>query len=185
MIYDLPTSLEVNGRMWEIRTDYRIVLSILTAFEDPNLGDAEKAFVCLHNLYVDFADMPKTDYQAAYDAASWYIDCGRENDGQIGPRTMDWEQDAPLLFPAVNKVAGFEVRGVEYLHWWTFSGFFMEIGEGVYATVLSLRQKKAKGKKLEKYEREYWAENKRICLLRSKLTEEEQAEKERLKVLLG
>ena len=184
MIFELPTALEFGGREWAIETDYRQVLRILAAYEDPDLTNEEKAGICLYNLYVDLEDIPRDQLQAAYDAAIGFIDHGADS-GRPGPRTMDWTQDAPLIFPAVNRVAGFEVRSVEYMHWWTFVGLFMEIRDSVYSTVLALRQKKARGKKLEKQEQEFWNRNAGICKLRQRLTGEEQAEKDRLESLLG
>ena len=94
---------------------------------------------------------------------------------------------APLIFPAVNRAAGFEVRSVEYMHWWTFLGFFMEIRDTTYATVLGLRQKKygKHRKKLEKHEQEFWKNNASICELKPRYTEEELAEQEALKSILG
>lgn len=184
MVYDLPTSLEVAGKEYAIRSDYRDVLHILLAFDDPELSPSEKQYLCLYILYPDFDKIPHEDYQAAYSAAIHFIDNGMEND-KHSPRTMDWEQDAPLIFSAINKTAGYEVRSVDYLHWWTFTGFFMEIRDGIFATVLNLRQKKAKGKKLEKAEQEFWQANHKICALKPKLTEEERAEKARLNALLN
>ena len=98
---------------------------------------------------------------------------------------MDWEQDESIIFPAINKVAGFETRSAEYVHWWTFMGWFMEISDGVCAHVFSLRSKRAKGKKFEKWESEFWQANKDICELKQKLTEEEKAAKQRLNAILG
>lgn len=184
MIFDLPTTVEFGGKAWEIRTDYREILTVLTAFDDPELDDREKAFVCLNNLYVDFEHIPQDEYQAAMDAILAFIDRGSD-DKDKGPRTMDWQQDAPILFPAVNHVAGYEVRSADYLHWWTFMGFFMEIKDSTYATVLSLRQKKKRGKKLEKYEQEFWRNNRNICELRQKETDEDKAKKAELTAILG
>ena len=183
MVFDLPTAVEFGGREWAIETDYRQVLRVLAAYEDPDLSDAEKVMVCLYNLYVDFEEIPREQLQAAYDAATAFIDNG--NVGEQGPRTMDWTQDAALIFPAVNKAAGFEVRGVPYMHWWTFLGLFMEIKDSVYSTVLGLRQTRARGKKLEKWEKEYWAQNRRLCELRPRYTEDELAEQARLEAILG
>lgn len=183
MIYDLPRSVEFGGRAWEIATDFRDILRILLAFEDPDLSDAEKVMLCLYNLYVDVEEIPQEQLQAAYDAAIAFIDHGGSGDG--GPRTMDWTQDAPLIFPAVNRAAGFEVRSVEYMHWWTFMGYFMEIKDTTYATVLGIRSKKGRGKKLEKWEKDYWNENRKVCELRARYTEEELRERERLKRILG
>lgn len=183
MIFDLPSTLPVGGEEWAIATDYRDVLVILEAFEDPDLTDAEKAYVCMNNLYDDFEAMPAKLYSEAYEAALGFIDhgCGDEH----GLRTMDWTQDAPLIFPAVNRAAGFEVRSAEHVHWWTFVGYFMEIHDSVYATVLNLRQKKARGKKLEKHEQDFWNNNAGICKLKKRLTEAEQAEMDRLERVFG
>ena len=185
MIYDLPTSVEFGGRTWEINTDFRDILNILLAFEDPELSDSEKGYVCLHNLYVDYEDIPPEQAQMAYDAAIEFIDHGQTDEKRPSKKTMDWEQDAPLIFPAVNHVAGFEVRSADYIHWWTFMGYFMEIKDSTYSTVLSLRQKKARGKKLEKYEQEYWRNNRAICELKRKETEEEKAIKAKYEAILG
>lgn len=184
MVWDLPVSLDINGAAYPIRTDYRDILRIMIAFADPDLAAEDKMYVCLRILYPELEKIPKDLYQAAYEAAIRFIDNDADPQPRNGPRTMDWEQDAPLLFPAVNRAAGFEVRTVEYLHWWTFLGYFMEIKDSVYASVLGIRQKKAKGKKLEKWEKEYWQANRKICQLDQKLTEEEKAEKERLNALL-
>ena len=101
-------------------------------------------------------------------------------------RTMDWEQDESILFPAINKIAGFETRSVEYLHWWTFMGYFMEIStDGVFGSVLRLRQKKKNRKTpLDKTEKEFWNANRELCEIKPKLSEEEKAAKERLKNML-
>lgn len=185
MIFDLPTAVEFGGRAWEINTDFRDILTILTAFEDVNLTDSEKLYVCLYNFYPDFDEIPRSQMQAAYDAAIEFIDHGHSDDKKPSRRTMDWTQDAPLIFPAVNRVAGFEVRSADYIHWWTFMGYFMEIKDSTYSTVLSLRQKKARGKKLEKHEQEFWRNNKAVCEIKRRDTEEEKAEKEQIKKLLG
>ena len=99
-------------------------------------------------------------------------------------KIIDWEQDERLIFPAINKAAGFETRSVRYLHWWSFLGLFGEIGEGLLSTVLSIRQKKAKGKKLEKWESEFLREHKDTVLLKKKYTKEEQEERDKINALL-
>lgn len=189
MIGELPRTVCVNGATYDVRTDFRDILRIITAFSDPELEDYEKVYVCLFIFYEDFDALSRRDYEAALKEAIRFIDHGgsgsEEGSNQKTPRVMDWEQDEAILFPAINKVAGFETRSAEYIHWWTFMGYYMEISEGVFSNVLSIRLKKAKGKKLEKWEREFWTSNKGICALKEKLSAEEQAEKDRLIALLG
>lgn len=182
--FDLPTALDVNGVAYDIDSDYRAVLRVLFAFENPDLEQSEKLELLLENVYIDVDAIPAQDLQAAVEAAMEFIDAGQESDGKSA-RSMDWEQDAPLLFPAVNKVAGCEVRGVPYLHWWTFTGYFMEIRDSIFSSVLSLRQKRNERKKLEKQEQEFWRKNKRICVLRRRETEAEKAERARLNAVVS
>ena len=40
--YDLPVALEVAGKEYGIRSDFRAVLDILIAMTDPDLSDYEK-----------------------------------------------------------------------------------------------------------------------------------------------
>ncbi len=185
MIGELPKSVCVNGHDYSVRTDFRDVLKIVCAFNDPELENKEKVYICLCILYEDFDAIPKNEYEAAFKAALDFIDHGTQESDKKSPCVMDWEQDESIMFPAINKVAGFETRTAEYIHWWTFVGYYMEISEGVFSHILSMRMKKAKHKKLDKWEQEYWNANKGICILKPKLTAEEQAEKDKLNAMLG
>lgn len=185
MIGELPKTLSVNCKLYTIRTDFRDVLKIVCAFEDVELKDREKIYICLFILYEDFESMSESDYEAAFQAALEFIDHGGQQEKAKSPRIMDWEQDENILFPAINKVAGFETRAVEYLHWWTFLGYFMEITDGVFSQVLGIRTKKAKHKKLDKWEQEFYSKNKALCALRPKLTAQEEEAKKKLNELLG
>lgn len=185
MIGELPRSVDVNGTTYAIRSDFRDILKILCACGDPELTDEEKVYICLYIFYEAFEQIPQSDYEAAYTAALRFIDGNAKPSKSKSPRVMDWEQDEAILFPALNKTAGFEIRTAEYLHWWTFLGYYMEISEGVFSSVLHIRMKKAKRKKLDKWEREYWTANKDICELTAKLSEAEQQKKDRLNAMLN
>ena len=175
--YELPTALEVGGRLYKIRSDYRPVLDILAAHGDPDLAPEEKALVTIRILYEDAKHIPITDLEEALKKALEFIDCGQKPDaGRKKPRVMDWEQDAMMIVAAVNKVAGVEVRAVPYMHWWTFFSYYMGVGDCLFSTVVDIRSKKAKGKKLEKHEREFYQENKAIVDLAPKVSEEAQEE---------
>lgn len=184
MYWNLPYSLDISGQEYEIRTDFRAILDILSVFNAPDLTDAEKAEFVIEVLY--HPDTPPVEHlQEAFDKAIWFLDCSmKHDDTKPKPRTMDWEQDAPIIFPAINKVAGREVRGRDEIHWWTFYGWFMEIEEGLFSQVLSIRQKKAKGKKLEKWETEFLKENKSLIALEKKESDADLARKEKEKEAL-
>ena len=85
----------------------------------------------------------------------------------------------------VNKVAGREIRGAEFLHWWTFLSWFHAIGEGQLSTLVSIRDKLRRGKKLEKWEQDYYRGHKDQVDLKKHYSAQELQEQERLKKLLG
>ena len=190
MIGQLPKQLNINGTDRAIRSDFRVALLIFQAFNDPELSDQEKSIAMLDCLYEDAEIIPQEDFQETYEKAVWFLDGGgieetKETNHRRAKKVMDWEQDEHLIFSAVNKVAGYETRAEEYLHWWTFLGYFNEIGEGLFSTVINIRQKKNKGKKLEKHEQEFYRENKTLIDIKIRLTAEEQAELDYWNKLLG
>lgn len=192
--WGLPTSLEVDGREYEIRTDYRVILDILAAMNDPDIFEPgmsqeemqqEKVMTMLQILYIDFDSMPPRNWKEAAEKACDFIDCGIKDDGKPKPRTMDWEQDALLIVPAINKSVKIDVRSVKYMHWWTFFGLYMEIGESTFSTVVSIRDKKRRGKKLEKWEQEFYSNNKHLVDLKARRIERSDEEKDALRELFG
>lgn len=187
MIGYLPKELYVNGIERAIRSDFRTALLIFQACNDVELNDYEKVMTMVECLYEDVENILPEDYQEANDQAVWFLEGGNVADDKVKQtkKVLDWEQDQQMIFSAVNKVAGHETRAVEYMHWWTFLGYFNEIGEGLLSTVINIRQKKNKGKKLEKHEQNFYIENKSLIDIKIKLTEEEQAEIDYWNNLLG
>ena len=172
-LYDLPTSLNVGGVEYQIRSDFRAVIDILIAMNDPELDRNGKATVILKILYPSWRDIPAECRQEALQKASEFIDCGQKDDGRKHPRMIDWEQDAPLIIPAVNSVAHMEVRAIPDLHWWTFFGWFMEIGDSTFSNVLHIRGQQAEGKKLNKADQEWYRRNRNLVDFKQTYTEAE------------
>lgn len=178
--YDLPTSLTIGEVDFSIRYGWRAVMDIFAAFNDPNLDPEMRTEVLLRILYPQWQKIPSHLIPEAIRKGCEFLDCGVKPDNKNRPRTMDWEQDANLIIPAINAVSGKEVRMDPNIHWWTFFGWYMSIDDGLFATVLSIRQKKAKGKKLEKHEEEFYKENKHLIDLNAPESEEVRQEKENI-----
>ena len=66
-----------------------------------------------------------------------------------------------------------------------FSGVVDAIGEGSFATVVAIRDKLRRGKRLENWELDYYRTHRAVVELRGVESAEEQAEKRRLLELLG
>lgn len=192
MIGSMPEVLTVVGEDYPIRTDYRNVLQVFEAFQDPELSQEEKWIVAIYLLLEPFScadDVLEAvedgfDIGAAAEQITWFISAGKESGDNRELPTYDWLQDEQMIFSAVNKVAGKETRAEDYIHWWTFLGYFNEIGEGDFSFIVGIRNKLNHSKKLEKYEREYLSKNKDVVLIRKRLTEEEKKEEKAYQALL-
>lgn len=167
-MYELPKSAEIGGRKYEIRSDYRACLDILTCLTDTDLSGEERTIVALSIFYPDMVEIPNGDLQAAIDYMVWFLNCGDENDNRKRPKLMDWEQDFQYIVSPINRAVGYEIRSVEYLHWWTFISAYYEIGDCLFAQIVRIRSLKAKGKKLDKADQEFYKENKRLIDIKAK-----------------
>lgn len=175
MRYDLPTAVEVNGTEYRVRSDYRDILTIIEALSDAELNEQDKAETMLDIFYTDFSEMPQSDYEDAIRQCVKFINCGeKQREEKRGPKLMDWQQDFPLIVAPVNRVLGQEVRSVEYLHWWTWVSAYQEIGDCTFAQVVSIRSKRAKGKKLDKSEQEFYKQNRQLVDFKRQYTEQDE-----------
>lgn len=192
MIGTLPETLPVGGEEYPIRTDYRNVLQVFEAFQDPDLTQEEKWIVAIYLMYEDFscdddvlqAARDGFDLEEATKQISWFISAGQPEKQVLEKPTYNWKQDEQIIFSAVNKVAGRETRELEYLHWWTFLGYFNEVGEGTFSFIVGIRHKLNKGKKLEKHEKEFLAQNMELVKLEKPKTREEQEQEDAYNALL-
>lgn len=175
--YDLPISVEIDGQQFKIREncDYRIVLRCIAALNDKDLEDDQKVMCAIIIFYEDYDRI--TDYQKAAEEMFRIISYDDQDNGETHkPQLMNWEKDFHQIAPPISRVVGYDVRTPgKYTHWWTFIGGYMEIGECTFATIVSIRAKKQKGKKLEKWEEEFYREHYDQINLPTKFTEEEKA----------
>lgn len=158
-MYSLPTSVQTkDGRTYHITNngDYRVVLECFTACNDMELsGEDEQILASLlifYNEFTDFDDVVSTDSETLTELAKFMFDffnCGQPED-RLGAtrhkKLIDWQDDEMLIVSAINNVAHTEIRSLEYLHWWTFMGYYLAIGESVLSTVVGIRDKISRGK---------------------------------------
>ena len=167
--YRLPTYFEIEDERFDIREsgDYRIVLSCFNILYDNELTEQERLYACLLVFYDTFEDLEdllaygEECIQELTNKMFWFFDCGDNYDVKQTnhKRLIDWDKDEMLISSAVNRVAGKEIRLEEFVHWWTFIGYYMAIGECSLATIVGIRSKIANGEKLEKYEKKFKYEN--------------------------
>ena len=184
-MFELPTSVYIHDKEYPIRNrgDFRMVLDCFNALNDYELDKSYRIATALIIFYEGMTeDTPleeffdgdlETPIREMFD----FMNLGQPETRQTNPLILfNWETDSQLIAGAVNAVAGKEVRAEEYLHWWTFMGYYSNIGEGSFSTIISIRYKIKKGKKLEKYEKEFKRDNPQYFTWESKSSEDIEAE---------
>ena len=176
-MWNLPVSVKIGDKNFAIRNDcdYRVVLDVIVALNDCEL-ELEHRIRCA--LFIFYEDLTKCDdFQTAINEMMRIIRLGKDEDDKHTEATfMDWEYDFPQLAPAISKVLGYSVRDEnKYTHWWDFVGAFMEIpSECVWSTIVTIRIKKYKHKKLEAWEEEFCREHPELINLPKKYSQEEE-----------
>lgn len=176
LIEQLPTAVEIDGDIYELNTDFRTCLSIILAYEDPELTINEKHGIMLELLYKEIPD----DVDEACRLGVKFLNCGEnqqnepDSDDGIG-RLYSFDQDAKYIYSAIKQSHDIDLEEVEYLHWWKFSYMFLDLKEDCFFNrLIHLRRQKKLGK-LTKDERELYNKIKDILDLPEVRTAEKQS----------
>lgn len=182
MTFALPTRVTVGGKEHGIRTDYRVILDICIALADPELSNEEKAVVCIGLFFINPEEIGTEHLQEALDECFRFINCGEAEHRKPGPKLVDWEQDFAYIAAPINRVACQEIRAIPYdfdtntggMHWWTFISYYYEIGSDcVFSQIVRIRDQKARGKQLDKTDREWYRRNRELVDFKTVYTQRE------------
>lgn len=112
-----PKELEVSGKLYRIRTDFRAVLKVMH-----EVRDAEEPFARLSAVLWLYRDIPD-DAEAAVRAATDFIAGGRTKCGAGSAerkRTFSYEKDATFIVGDFLRFYRIDLTSCRYLHWWKF-----------------------------------------------------------------
>lgn len=175
-----PTKTIIDGKEYNLNTDFRTCLNIILAFEDEELLEWDKVDIMLENLY-GVENIPE-NIDEAIKKAVLFLDCGETDEqqkvGKISSRLYSFSKDAKYIYSAIKQTHNIDLENIEYLHWWKFVYLFLDLDKDCFfCKMLDLRNKKAKHK-LNKDEKKMYIELYDILELNNKreFTEEEQKE---------
>ena len=186
-MFELPVSITIGEREDPIRNkgDFRMVLDCFVCLQDVELDEQERILTALCIFYEDIENFgqimdvfcTEEILLAAVEGMYRFFNCGQESVGaKQNHKLLDWELDSQLIVSAINNVAKKEIRAESYIHWWTFMGYYLAIGECPLSTVISIRDKIVRGKKLEKWEQDFRLNNPEYFNWNFKSVEEQELE---------
>jgi hypothetical protein len=181
-MYRLPTKVKVNDLEFNIRErgDFRMVLDCFKALQDEELSEDYRVLASLLIFYNELNSLEDLrEYEPHINELTKemfrFINGGEDNSpgAERDVTLVDWEQDSQLVCAAINNVSHQEIRALEYLHWWTFLGYYMSVGQSVLSTVVSIRDKIAHHKKLEQWEKDFKRDNPKYFVWRQTAQEQD------------
>lgn len=181
-MYELPTSVDINGESYKIREngDFRMILHCFEVLSAEDLTKKERIIACLMIFYEDLDEVEDVlrlpDMEEAVKQMFNFMNAGQEEQSRASVKLIDWEKDSLLVSSAINNVAGKEIRAEKFLHWWTFIGYYMAIGECALSQIVAIRYKIAHNEKLEKHEKKFRAENPQYFNIDYRTAEQKEAE---------
>lgn len=111
-----PEEVEVNGREYKIRTDFRVALAYLRLVRSEEPEDVKNEYG-LSLFYGD--EIAPQDIAALFDYMGFYLRRGRPKEETKGPLVFDILEDAGRIFAAFLQVYGINLRRTR-VHWWVF-----------------------------------------------------------------
>lgn len=125
---DYPDQARVNGKRYDIQTNFRISILFELMMQDDSLSSEEKVRKGLNLYYPVIPD----DLSAAVDTALWFYRCGKEETAvqkrmatRRGKNPMySFEHDAGLIYAAFLYAYDIDLQDIEYMHWWRFRFLF-------------------------------------------------------------
>lgn len=173
--YDLPTTVMLGGTEYDIRSDYRVVFDLFEIMADKDLENQEKAIWLLIVFYPDAEEIPIEQYQNALNEMVKFIDLGSDEKPSKKkiPKLIDWKKDFKHVVAPINVMINQDIRSMKYLHWWTFMGYFNNIGDCYFAQIVRVRNKRAYKKPLDKQEREFYRRNQKDIDFETNYSDEE------------
>lgn len=144
---ELSTSIELDGRLLFLNTDWRDILQCVDIMHDETI-DRKVKVISLLQIFVDnYEDI--ADGQHAINALYEFVNCGVKPPDTKGlPKEMDWDIDFDAIISDMNKASGKEIRAQPYMHWFTFMSWYHAIGEGNLTYRVGIRKKIHKHEKL-------------------------------------
>ncbi len=121
----LPETVEIEGTVYPIETNFRTFVLFEMMMQEPELSDTEKAMRGLELVYPKVPD----NLNAAVDGLLWFYSCGKRwrekkagsTEESSGTQMVySFEHDDDYIYSAFLTQYHIDLQDVEYLHWWKF-----------------------------------------------------------------
>lgn len=140
LFYRLPHSISIDGKDYEINTDFRVWIEIEKLLCSSESASGDKLAKCLALAY---HELPPSPFAALEGLLNFYS-LGRQSESGGGSHALsaplyDLEADAEYIYGSFMSQYGIDLSEVE-LHWWKFRALLACLSDDCkFAKVVSYR----------------------------------------------
>lgn len=118
---DYPKYAEVNGRIYNINTDFRVAIECNRIAEDDGIGELERSAGIICTLFGEKAVDNIDDWNDLLKIALKYLSCGQETKSNSNEKPdMDYIQDAGYIASSFQYDYQYNPYEEKNVHWWKF-----------------------------------------------------------------
>ena len=128
----LPTSVDINGKKYEINSDFRISILFEILMQDKSINDKDKIYLALELYYPIVPD----DVNLAIEKILWFYRCGKDvakskgnGKGKSDIQIYNFEYDDDYIYAAFMDQYRIDLQDIKHLHWWKFKAMFKSLKE--------------------------------------------------------
>ncbi|MCD8208332.1 MAG: bacteriophage Gp15 family protein [Bacteroidales bacterium] len=173
LIDPLPESVEIDGKEYPIRSDFRTSMLFELLITDDGISDIEKTLQAIRLYY----DNPPDNLQGAVEQLIWFYSCGQvdvrkdgdgdepDGGGNSAERIYSFEYDAPYIYAAFMEQYGIDLCDTD-LHWWKFRALFSSLNRDTkFGKIMEYRGVDTKGSKMSKEQKDFYRKMKKLYAL--------------------
>ncbi|MDD2970187.1 MAG: bacteriophage Gp15 family protein [Lachnospiraceae bacterium] len=199
-----PTGVVIDGKSYQINSDFRVMIQLDEILMDPNSTHEQEAFAqevleaSNHEVDIDTArvmskyndglslfykEIPD-DLLVAMDKMIWFFQCGKTEEqkksekGKKAEQIYSFTYDADYIYAAFMGQYGIDLNA-ENLHWWKFYAMFVGLNEDcLMSKIMGYRGADTSG--MEATDKKFYEKMKRIYVLPRHVDETKRAMQEEI-----
>ncbi len=131
----LPRKVELNGKMYDIRTNFRTSILFEQLMQDDNIDDFERGMKAIKLYFYKY--IKEEDLEEAINKIYWFYSGGKDDLGESitkntnsnNERLYDYNFDDEYIYAAFLDQYNIDLQNIKYLHWWKFKSMFKSLNE--------------------------------------------------------
>lgn len=127
----LPNFVIVQGKRYEIETDFREWIRFCELVEDDSVSIWIKCSLMMKWYYEAPKDLEAAIYALGdfLSAKDMYRDHDKKNQNAKSEPAFDFNEDAGCIYAAFVECYGIDLQKITYMHWWKFLSLFHGLPE--------------------------------------------------------